>query len=51
MSKRKVAKPAEEAGNARHLRLKAAGICTACGKRRAPPRLQSRRGEQTIPYR
>ncbi len=38
-------KPAKkETGHARHLRLKAAGICTACGKRKAVPRPQSKGG-------
>lgn len=38
-------KPAKkETGAQRHARLKKAGICTACGKRKAAPRPQAKGG-------
>jgi hypothetical protein len=44
MTKTKATKPAKESGHARHLRLKAAGLCTACGKRKAATRPASKGG-------
>lgn len=44
MTKTKTTKPAKETGHQRHLRLKAAGICTACGKRKAQARPASKGG-------